>query len=591
MKTLKMLPISLAVGMLGMGNFSVHAQNVTPQTVGASQPAFVPGEVIVKMKPNRSLDAAARGMMGVQQAPRKTSGGEFIYKIPGLGAMNSTARASASVQQQTKDLVKNFNERDDVLFAQLNLRYNYHKTPNDAGYPEQWHYFNNGTGSGESPGGINLPKAWDVTDGSHSIVVAVIDTGILPNHDDIASSSNLVAGFDMISDSFIANDGDGRDNDPTDPGDAIAANECGFPHDPEDDSWHGTHVAGTVGVGSTDNNIGVAGVNWNVKVQAVRVLGKCGGTTADITDAIRWAAGLSVPGVQNNQTPARVINLSLGGRPGFPCSTDPATQAAINDAVGAGTVVVVAAGNDAVDAGTVSPASCENVITVAASDYRGHLVGWYSNFGDTIEIMAPGGDILRDDNGDNNVDGVLSMVKGGYALYNGTSMAAPHVAGVAALYMAEDDEMQLPGQVLARLQHDALPRNATQCPNPCGAGLLVAIKDDVIPNGDDVPEIPVIPPLPPHTEGAIGEPEEKDWYKFNVSSQGEYRIETTGGTDVMMSLFGPDNKNTLITQDDDGGEGYNSRITADLGPGTYYVQIKHYSPMGTGAYTIFVQAQ
>ena len=151
--------------------------------------------------------------------------------------------------------------------------------------------------------------------------------------------------------------------------------------------------------------------------------------------------------------------------------------------------------------------------------------------------------------------------------------------------------MQLPGQVLARLQHDALPRNATQCPNPCGAGLLVAIKDDVIVNGDDVPEIPVIPPLPPQTEGAIGEPDEKDWYKFNVSSQGEYRIETTGGTDVMMSLFGPDNKNMLITQDDDGGEGYNSRITTDLGPGTYYVQIKHYSPMGTGAYTIFIQAQ
>ena len=591
MKTLKILPISLAVGMLALGSFSVHAQNVTPQTVGANQSAFVPGEVIVKMKPNRSLDSAALGMMGVQQAPRKTSGGEFIYKIPGLGAMNSTARASASVQQQTTEILRKFKELDYVEYVQYNLKYYYQLTPNDVRYPQQWHYFNNGLGPGEVPGGINLPRAWDVTDGSHSIVVAVIDTGILPNHEDIVGSPNIVPGFDMISDSFTANDGDGRDNDPTDPGDAIAANECGFPHDPQGDSWHGTHVAGTVGVGHTNNTTGVAGTNWVTKVQAVRVLGKCGGTTADISDAIRWSAGLSVPGVPNNQTPARVINLSLGGRPGFPCSGDPTTQSAINDAVAAGTVVVVAAGNDAVDAGTVSPASCENVITVAASGPHGRLVSWYSNFGETIEIMAPGGDGCTPDNTFTNPDGVWSMVQGNYASYCGTSMAAPHVAGVAALYMAEDDEMQLPGQVLARLQHDALPRNATQCPNPCGAGLLVAIKSGDDLNGGDETEIPVVPPLPPHTEGAISEPEEKDWYKFNVSSQGEYRIETTGGTDVMMSLFGPDNKNTLITEDDDSGEGYNSSITTDLGPGTYYVQIKHYSPVGTGAYTIFVQAQ
>ena len=288
--------------------------------------------------------------------------------------------------------------------------------------------------------------------------------------------------------------------------------------------------------------------------------------------------------------------MSLGGQPGFPCSGDPATQSAINDAVGAGTVVVVAAGNDAVDAATVSPASCENVITVAASDYRGHLVDWYSNFGDTIEIMAPGGDTFRDDDGDGNGDGVLSMVKGGYKFSNGTSMAAPHVAGVAALYMAEDPEMQLPGQVLARLQNDATPRNSTQCPKPCGAGLLSALKidgpdpdPDPIPNGDI--EIPVNPPLPPQTEGSISEPGEEDWFKFNVSSSGEHRIETAGGTDVMMSLFGPGNKTTLIANDDDSGQGYNSRIITTLAQGTYFVQIKHYSPTGTGAYTIFVQAQ
>lgn len=158
---------------------------------------------------------------------------------------------------------------------------------------------------------------------------------------------------------------------------------------------------------------------------AVRVLGKCGGTTTDINDGIRWAAGLDVPGAPANPHPARVINLNLGTPPGVPCSDDPATQSAIRDAVAAGALVVIAAGNDAVDAASVTPASCDEGLTVAASDYRGHLVTRYSNFGSDVKILAPRGDLRRDDNGDSQPDGVLSMVKGGYAYFNGTSMAAP----------------------------------------------------------------------------------------------------------------------------------------------------------------------
>jgi serine protease len=140
--------------------------------------------------------------------------------------------------------------------------------------------------------------------------------------------------------------------------------------------------------------------------------------------------------------------------------------------------VVVAAGNDAVDASQVFPASCSNVITVAASDYRGHLVSRYSNFGNTVEIMAPGGDVLRDDNADGSPDGVLSMVHptaGTYARYNGTSMAAPHVAGVSALFLAQDPSLT-PAQVLSKLEDLALPRTTTECPQPCGAGLLSAVQ-------------------------------------------------------------------------------------------------------------------
>lgn len=474
---------TLAAGiMVFMSAAMGYAQERTPEVVqrlmeqkAPPAPLFVPGEVIVRMKPAIRLRGADLGRLGVQEKERVTSGGEIIYRItPNIRSTMSKAQ----LQDRTLQLVREFAARPDVEYAQPNyiLRIS-DRTPNDPRYPEQWHYFSNGAAAGQSPGGINLPKAWDVSTGSQAVVVAVIDTGILPNHPDIQGSPNLVPGYDMISDASIGNDGGGRDGDPTDPGDAVAAGEC-YPGSPAlPDSWHGTHVAGTIGVGQTNNSVGVAGINWNVKVQAVRVLGKCGGTTADINDGIRWAAGLSVPGVPANPTPAKVINMSLGTPPGNPCSRSPSTQAAINDAVSMGATVVVAAGNDATDASQVFPASCSNVVTVAASDFRGHLATRYSNYGSTVEILAPGGDVRRDDNGDGRPDGVLSLVHpnaGTYANYNGTSMAAPHVAGVAALILAQQPSL-LPSQVLANLQANALPRTAAQCPQPCGAGLLSAV--------------------------------------------------------------------------------------------------------------------
>jgi len=490
MKILNAVGALGALGGLCLGHtFVAYAQARAPQEFRIpAQVQFVPGQVIVKMKPTTGLEAATLSRLGIQSVGTVTSGGEIIYQIE---PATIRALSEAQARDRTLDVVRELNARPDVEYAQPNyIERPFDTNPNDPRYPLQWHYRNNGTGAGESPGGISLPKAWDLTTGG-PIVVAVLDTGILPTHEDI-TGPNLVAGFDMISNTFIANDGDGRDSIPTDPGDGVAANECvplgSPPHPAQDPSWHGTHVAGTVGVGRTNNNLGVAGVNWAVSVQPVRVLGKCGGTTADINDAVRWAAGLAVPGVPNNTTPARVINMSLGTPPGVPCSLSPSRQAAIDAAVAAGAAVVVAAGNDAVDASQVSPASCNNVITVAASDARGHLVTRYSNFGATVEIMAPGGDRLRDDNGDGNPDGVLSMVRadsprssfpGGYAFYNGTSMATPHVAGVAALWLAQNPAWT-PAQLLTELQTNALPRTSTQCPQPCGAGLLSALRDHLV---------------------------------------------------------------------------------------------------------------
>jgi serine protease len=431
---------------------------------------FVPGEVVVKMRPAalRVMPSTELQRFNLEIKREQTSGGEVVYRLP--PAMLSTL-SKKDAGDRTLAMVKSLKARPDVEYAQPNYIFQITATPNDSGYPKQWHYFDNGSGANQAPGGINLPTAWETNKGSASVVVAVIDTGILPNHEDIIGSPNLVNGYDMISDPSIANDGDGRDADATDPGDAIAENEC-YPGSPaEPSSWHGTHVSGTIGVGRTNNALGVAGINWNVKVQPVRVLGKCGGTMVDINDAIRWAAGLPVPGVPNNSTPAKVINMSLGGA--SPCSASPATQAAINDAIAKGVTVVVAAGNESADAAGFTPASCNGVITVAASDRRGYLATRYSNFGTRVDIMAPGGDVRQDSDNDGNPDGVLSMVNGGYAYYNGTSMAAPHTAGVVALFLAED-ATRTPEQIRSLLKARAMKRTATQCPKPCGAGLLNA---------------------------------------------------------------------------------------------------------------------
>lgn len=449
-----------------------------------SQPLrWVPGQIIVKFK-TRSDDANDIRLtsMGFTDHLSTTSGGEYVYALSNVRSRSLSAR---QLQDQTQAAVTRMRSEDDVEYVQLNYVMHVVRTPDDPGYALQWHYRNNGQGNDESPGGINLPSAWDRTVGSSAAVIAVIDTGILPDHPDIDGSPNLLPGFDMITDTFTSNDGDARDADATDPGDGVAAGACGPGTPDQPDSWHGTHVAGTIGVGRTNNGAGVAGVNWSSRIVPLRALGRCGGSIADINDAMRWAAGLPVPGVPRNPNPAKVINMSLGA--GAPCSASPATQSAINDVVAAGVTVVVAAGNEATDAANSFPASCNNVVTVAASDFNGDLVTRYSNFGANVDIMAPGGDLRADEDDDGNPDGVLSMVDGGFAFFNGTSMATPHVAGVAGLLLAQDPTLT-PAEIENLLKRNAIPRNGGQCPEPCGAGLLNAD----IAVGGPVPPPPLV---------------------------------------------------------------------------------------------------
>jgi serine protease len=195
-----------------------------------------------------------------------------------------------------------------------------------------------------------------------------------------------VGGYDFISDAAIANDGGGRDADATDPGDWTAANECAAGEPASNSSWHGTHVAGTIAA-KTNNGVGVAGVAYNAKIVPVRVLGKCGGYTSDIADAIIWASGGTVTGVPANANVAKVINMSLGG--GGACDTT--TQNAINSARSRGTVIIVAAGNENQNASNSNPANCAGVVAVAATGKTGGRAS-YSNYGTVVDVAAPGGD-------------------------------------------------------------------------------------------------------------------------------------------------------------------------------------------------------
>lgn len=353
--------------------------------------------------------------------------------------------------------------------------------PNDPLFGLQWHFKDNGAANGQSAGGAGFSGFWSKAKdkGSRDVVVAVVDTGLQMNHPDIKGSPNLAPGFDMVSDPLMGNDGDGRDTDPNDPGDKCE------PNDPKtSDTFHGTHVAGTIGVASTNNSAGVAGGNWDVTIVPVRALGRCGGKLSDINDAIRWAAG-TVPGRGAggveiwNSNPADIINLSIGLFEPCPASM----QAAINDATAAGAIVVAAAGNARVDVKYFAPGGCDNVISVAANDARGVLTP-YSNYGAKVSIMAPGGDMSRDDDKDGRPDGVLSTkfskncidpAKPGasvaqcyYSYENGTSMAAPHVSAALALLKAKYPSA-VPSDLRSKLLSSSMPRTETQCSGKCSA--------------------------------------------------------------------------------------------------------------------------
>ncbi len=373
--------------------------------------------------------------------------------------------------------------------------------PNDPLLALQWPFKPRGSGPGQAPGGAGFEAFWEAHQiGSRQVRVAVIDTGLDMSHPEIHNSPNVGQGVDLITSYDRAGDTDGVDADPNDAGD-----KCGTA---TENSYHGTHVSGTIGAATTNDRIGISGGAWNVTVIPVRVLGKCGGELADIVSGIRWAAALA-PAVTEggaqiaNAAPADIINMSLSIKTPCPASM----QAAIDAAYARGTVIVVAAGNKSDNANLYAPANCNHVITVAASDEMG-VMSFYSNFGPAVDIMAPGGDVYADNDHDGRPDGVLSTrtsttscydpIDNGatnrtcyYTFLQGTSMAAPHVAAALALLASQTGlrgpalEQALfaraitpltPAQTVTTCARfpNAIPISAQpgQCDRPGGLGIL-----------------------------------------------------------------------------------------------------------------------
>lgn len=370
---------------------------------------------------------------------KETAGGAVVVEATG----EMSAQAADAV-------VGVLSAHPDVEYAEIDVLLHPLATPNDQYYPHQWNLY-------EETAGLRTPGAWDRSTGLGQ-TIAILDTGIT-EHSDLAA--NVLPGYDFIGDPALAADGNGRDPNPSDPGDACAS-------DGSRSSWHGTHVAGTAGaVGN--NSKGVAGVAYGAKLLPLRVIGACGGRLSDTVDAVRWAAGGIVSGAPLNLTPARVINMSLGAEAVCQASM----QSAIDFAVQQGSVVIAAAGNESQPAANVSPANCRNVVTVGATSRAGDSAS-YSNYGPELDVSAPGGD------GNTGAENILSTVNSGttspagatYGYMQGTSMAAPHVAGVAALMLSVNPLLS-PAQIEQTLRDTARPLPGT-CTGGCGTGIVDA---------------------------------------------------------------------------------------------------------------------
>ncbi len=412
------------------------------------------GRVIVKLR-------------GDAMALRQAQGLDPARSLAGRHGLAAARRAQPapdmlvfrSTTLSTAELLARLSSDAEVEYAVEDRLRDARALPNDPLYAAQWYLADGQTAA------IRAETAWETTTGTPDVVVAVLDTGVRPEHPDLAT--RLLPGYDFISDAALAGDGDGRDDDPGDNGDFIDASDqanpdlqaiCGDTLAQQPSSWHGTRVSGVVAAAG-NNSRGLSGTAWDIRVLPMRVLGKCGGFDSDIIAAMRWAAGLAVPGVPTNPNPARVINLSLGGSG----SCTSAYASAIRDVAAVGALVVASAGNET---GPVeAPANCDEALAVGGVRHVGTKVG-YSSLGAEVDVSAPAGNCVNftlpclfpintTSNAGQTVPGA-SVYTDGNSPNIGTSFSAPQAAGVAALMLAVNPA-QTPADLIARIRATTRP--------------------------------------------------------------------------------------------------------------------------------------
>ena len=478
-------------------------RRATAATVAAEE-----ARVIVKLKADSALvRALSANNSAVRPQHAQALGSRLGLTLSDGRALGARTQVLKGQGLTSRELADRLSAQPDVEYVSVDERKHALAAPNDPLYASgqtgtnvppsgQW-YLRAPTSSviansSSVVAAINAEAAWNITKGRSDVVVAVLDTGVRRDHPDL--TSKLLPGYDFIASTAVSNDADGRDADPSDPGDF----GCGEPSS----SWHGTQTSGLIGA-ATNNGIGMAGVGRNVMLLPARVLGCGGGFDSDIQAAMLWSAGIVVPGsgLPANTTPAQVLNMSLGAS-GACAQTYKDTIAQV---VAAGVAVVVAAGNEGLDVGT--PANCPGAIAVAGVRQAGTKVG-YSDLGPSISVAAPAGNCVNSSGPclfpllTTSNSGATTPVAGDAgATYTGTgadaslgtSFSAPLVAGAVALMYSAHPSIT-PAKVLEALKATARPFPATgfdpnvkACTAPtttaqnvecycttstCGAGLL-----------------------------------------------------------------------------------------------------------------------
>jgi len=420
--------------------FLVKFRSASPATMSRAQKHGAATQAVVETTADDVQSLAQRSNVALSHSRRVTTGLHLMQiTTQGESADAVMARLRADPAVESVDVDQR--------------RYPHATMPNDPLFANQWYEQNN------QPSAIDAITAWDSTTGRTDIVIADLDTGIRFDHPDL--SAKLLKGYDFITDPTVANDGDGRDADASDPGDWVTSADVATTKFKNctvgDSSWHGTRTAGILAA-STNNSTGIAGISWGAQILPVRVLGKCGGTDSDILDGMRWAAGLHVDGVPDNTHPAQIINMSLGGTGA--CTS--AEQIVINEVLAVGVLVVVSAGNEG---GPVdSPANCVGVAGVAGLRNVGTKVG-FSSLGPEIALAAPAGNCVNTSgtcvypiNTTSNAGTTTPTINGYTDQLNpslGTSFSAPIVSGIAALMVSANSNLTAP-QLIARLKEGSV---------------------------------------------------------------------------------------------------------------------------------------